>query len=66
MKNADRLSKGEVIYNFIKQFYAGTPYLPKTLLIGADIEDKYADLLEFLCGYHRLEILEFVFYVKTL
>ena len=40
MKNVGIPSKGEVIYNFIKQFYAGTPYLPKTLLIGAEIEEK--------------------------
>ena len=37
-------SKSEIINNFIKQFYAGTPYLPKTLLIQEDIEDR--ELLE--------------------
>ncbi|MBE5935760.1 MAG: excinuclease ABC subunit UvrC [Lachnospiraceae bacterium] len=44
MKNADRLTSGEVIYNFIKQFYSGTPYLPKTLLVGSEIEER--ELLE--------------------
>ena len=33
-------SKSEIINNFIKQYYAGTPYLPRTLLIQEDIEDR--------------------------
>ena len=37
-------SNSEIINTFIKQFYAGTPYLPRTLLIQEDIEDR--ELLE--------------------
>ena len=34
----------------------------KNRLVGDfSVEDKYGDCIEFLCGYHRLEILESVF-----
>lgn len=33
-------TESEIINTFIKQFYAGTPFLPKTILIQEDIEDK--------------------------
>lgn len=29
-----------IMTNFIKQFYAGTPYIPKELLLGCDIEEE--------------------------
>lgn len=32
-------SKGEIVSSFIKQFYSGTPYIPKELMIQEEIED---------------------------
>ncbi len=31
---------GEIISSFIKQYYAGSPYLPSEILVPEDIEDK--------------------------
>ncbi|RDY29848.1 excinuclease ABC subunit UvrC [Lachnotalea glycerini] len=31
--------KGQIISSFIKQFYSGTPYIPKELMIQEEIED---------------------------
>ncbi len=33
-------SKREILGSFIKQFYAGTPYIPRELMIQEDIDDK--------------------------
>ncbi len=33
-------SRGEIIGSFIKQYYAGTPFIPKQLLLQAEIEDS--------------------------
>lgn len=35
---------GQVISSFIKQFYAGTPYIPKEIFLGAEADE--ADLIE--------------------
>ncbi|WP_099467083.1 excinuclease ABC subunit UvrC [Konateibacter massiliensis] len=32
-------TKGEIVSSFIKQFYSGTPYIPKELMIQEEIED---------------------------
>lgn len=40
MTNVSEISKGEILENFIKQFYAGTPYLPRTVMLQEEIEDK--------------------------
>lgn len=32
-------SKGEIVSSFIKQFYSGTPYIPKELMLQEEIED---------------------------
>lgn len=32
-------TKGEVLSGFLKQFYSGTPFLPKEIMIGNEIED---------------------------
>ncbi len=40
MKNAEEAEDAEIIRDFIVQFYAGTPYIPKEILIPADIEDR--------------------------
>ncbi|MDD3402574.1 MAG: excinuclease ABC subunit UvrC [Hespellia sp.] len=43
-----RIAKGEeaadIISSFIKQYYAGTPYIPKELMLQTDVED--AEVLE--------------------
>ncbi|MCR5791432.1 MAG: excinuclease ABC subunit UvrC [Lachnospiraceae bacterium] len=44
MKNAADSTDAEIIRDFIVQFYAGTPYIPKELLIPVEIEEK--ELLE--------------------
>ena len=33
-------TESQIINTFIKQFYAGTPYLPRTILVQEDIEDR--------------------------
>lgn len=32
--------KAQILENFVKQFYAGTPFIPKELMMQYDIEDK--------------------------
>jgi len=39
LKRANEESKKEVLSSFIKQFYAGTPYIPSVLMIQEEIED---------------------------
>lgn len=40
MTNVSDNTHAEVLNSFIKQFYAGTPYLPKTILLPEEIEEK--------------------------
>lgn len=40
MTNVGEESKSQILGSFIKQFYAGTPYLPKELYLQEDIEEK--------------------------
>lgn len=44
MTNVAEIAPDEIMGNFIKQFYAGTPYLPKTIMLQTEIED--ASLIE--------------------
>ena len=44
MKHTDQTEDNEIIRNFVMQFYAGTPYIPKELIIPVEIEDM--DLCE--------------------
>lgn len=44
LKRANGESKKEVLSSFIKQFYAGTPYIPSVLILQEEIED--VELLE--------------------
>ena len=44
MKNAEDAEDAGIIRDFIVQFYSGTPYIPKEILIPCDIEDR--ELLE--------------------
>lgn len=38
--DVDDISRKEVMTNFVKQFYSGTPFIPKELVLQEDIEDK--------------------------
>lgn len=44
MNISEQESRGECIASFIKQFYAGTPFIPRELLIQEEIEER--ELLE--------------------
>lgn len=39
MTNVSETSKSDIMENFIKQFYAGTPYLPKTIMLQTAVSD---------------------------
>ncbi len=39
MTNVADSTESEVLESFLKQFYAGTPYLPKTILLSEEIEE---------------------------
>lgn len=40
MKIAENDTKSEILSSFIKQFYAGTPYIPAELMLPEEIEDQ--------------------------
>lgn len=40
MKNVDGQERGEVISCFLKQFYAGTPFIPREIMLQEEIEDR--------------------------
>ncbi len=44
LKNTQGETKAQILSSFIKQFYAGTPYIPALLMIQEDVED--IELLE--------------------
>ncbi|MBD5540188.1 MAG: excinuclease ABC subunit UvrC [Lachnospiraceae bacterium] len=39
MTNVSEMSGSEVMGSFMKQFYSGTPYLPRTIMLQEEIED---------------------------
>lgn len=39
MTNVSENTDGEILNSFLKQFYAGTPYLPKTIMLSDEIEE---------------------------
>ena len=39
-------TKGHLMTTFIKQFYSGTPYIPKELILGDTIEPRELELME--------------------
>jgi len=51
MKNSEEISDSEIIEHFITQFYGGTPFIPKELLICEDIENR--ELIEEWLGKKR-------------
>ena len=40
MSSVGGLSAGEVLESFVKQFYSGTPFIPREIMLEEDIEDK--------------------------
>lgn len=38
--NVEYLTRSKLMEDFIKQFYSGTPFIPKEILLQEDIEDK--------------------------
>ena len=40
MKNADGQERGEILSCFLKQFYAGTPFIPREIMLQEEIEDR--------------------------
>ncbi len=49
MKNVDGQERGEVISCFLKQFYAGTPFIPREIMLQEEIEDREV-IEEWLSG----------------
>lgn len=49
MTNVADNTEGEVLESFLKQFYAGTPYLPKTIMLSEEIGETEL-LQEWLSG----------------
>lgn len=39
MTHVSEQSKAQILLDFVKQFYAGTPYIPKALVLQEEIED---------------------------
>lgn len=40
LRNASEDSKSKILESFIKQFYAGTPFIPSELMIQEELEDR--------------------------
>lgn len=40
LRTAPRDTKSEILGSFIKQFYAGTPFVPRELMLAVEIEDQ--------------------------
>ena len=40
LRTSEGEAKGEILSSFVKQFYAGTPYIPRELMLEEDIEDR--------------------------
>ena len=46
MKNVEGIPDRDILSDFIKQFYSGTPFIPKELMIAEEIDD-----IEAISGY---------------
>ena len=40
MRTATESTKGEILQSFVKQFYAGTPFVPREIMLQEEIEDN--------------------------
>lgn len=46
LKGVDRMSRSEVMTGFIKQFYSGTAFIPKEIILQVDVVPEEKELLE--------------------
>ncbi len=46
LKNSEGTTRGQVITEFVKQFYSGTAFVPKELILEEDLESGEKELLE--------------------
>ena len=44
LNNVEHIKRNELMEDFIKQFYSGTPFIPKEIILQEEIEDK--DIIE--------------------
>ena len=51
LTGVEQETRSEIMANFIKQFYSGTPYIPKELLLAEETEEK--ELLEHWLSTRR-------------
>lgn len=40
LNNVEHISRSELMANFVQQFYSGTPFIPKEIILQEDIEEK--------------------------
>lgn len=40
LNNVEHMTRSELMEDFVKQFYSGTPFLPKEIVLQEEIEDK--------------------------
>ena len=48
MTQVEEPSADKILTSFVKQFYAGTPYIPAELMLPEEVDDQ-----ELLEEYHR-------------
>ena len=51
LTNVENETRGNLMTSFIKQFYAGTPFIPKELIVSEAVEDK--EIIEEWLGSKR-------------
>ncbi len=55
LDNVEHLTRNELMEDFIKQFYSGTPFIPKEIILQEEINDK--DLIQsWLSGIKREKV----------
>ena len=40
MTHVSQTPKEQILQDFVKQFYAGTPFVPREIMLQTDIEDR--------------------------
>lgn len=55
MNEVEHETKGAILTAFIKQFYSGTPYIPKVLMVQEPVEEEEI-LREWLSGKRRQKV----------
>ncbi len=46
IENVDGMERNEIMTDFIKQFYSGTAFIPKEILVQDDVESEEKEILE--------------------